>query len=106
MMALAFLPHDKIEEGFNFIKLEVQRLVTSQRQPKWEKLFAYFQHEWMTVVRPQNFTVFNALARTDNFAEFYHRDLNALMGSKPDCPLFVGECHLFSSMHLLLDIYS
>lgn len=89
-MALAYLPSNKINEGFEWLKAEVTRVVDAQRLPKWTKLFDYFKREWIKVVGPKNFTVFNALDRTDNNAETYHRDLNMAMSSKPDCPVFIG----------------
>ena len=89
-MALAYLPYKKISEGLNFLKAEVNR------RKKWDKMFTYFEKEWMKIVTPKNFTVFNSLDRTDNNAESYHRDLNREMGSKPDCPIFVGM--IYSSL--------
>lgn len=90
-MALAYLPPDKIQEGLTFLKTEIDRLVLNwKRLDKWAKMFTYFEKEWMKIVGPKNFTVFNALDRTDNNAESYHRDINRDMGSKPDCPEFVG----------------
>lgn len=90
LMSLAYLPHNKIVEGLNWLKAEVRRLVDPKRLPKWEKLFTYFEREWIKIVGPKNFTVFNALDRTDNSAESYHRDLNRDMGKNPDCPDFLG----------------
>lgn len=92
IMALAYLPYKKIREGLHFIEKEVIRLVTdSKRLRAWTKMLEYFEQEWMKVVKPKNFSVFNALDRTDNNAESYHRDLNREMGSKPTCPHFLGK---------------
>lgn len=88
-MALAYLPPDRIPKALKELKKQVK-----EQQPdleaKWEKFWAYFDREWMKIVRPKNFSVYNALDRTDNKAENYHHWLNNEMGSKPLVPVFIG----------------
>lgn len=98
LMNLSLLPHDKVAEGLEYLKSEVNRLVLDlKRLAKWEKIFQYFDREWMKIVGPKNFSVFNALDRTDNNAESYHRDLNSLLGKNPGCPDLIGMNFDFKS---------
>lgn len=104
-MNVPLLPHEKIVEGVQFLKGEVQRLVEdSKRREKWDNMFDYVDRQWIQIVQPINLTFFNALDRTDNNSETYHRDLNRDMGSKPDCPKFVGMNFKFFYYQKLLNI--
>lgn len=92
VMALAYLPPDRIPKALqNLKKLVKQEQPEKEWQDKWDKFWAYFDREWMKIVQPKNFTVCNALDRTDNKAENYHHWLNALMGCKPKVPFFIGN---------------
>lgn len=91
-MNIQLLPHDKIIEGLNVVKEEVKLKVHDvKRVAKWDKMFAYVEGEWIRIVKPVNLTLFNALDRTDNNSETYHRDVNRDLGAKPDCPKFMGK---------------
>lgn len=96
LMNVPLLPHEKIEEGLELLKGEVKRSVDDpKRRAKWDEMFGYVNKECIKIVQPINLTFFNALDRTDNNAESYHRDLNREMGSKPNCPIFMGMCNYF-----------
>lgn len=91
-MALAYLPSDRIPKALkelkNFVKTQQPGQVLEK---KWDKFWAYFDKEWMRIVKPKNFSVYNALDRTDNRAENYHRWLNNDLGCKPLVPIFIGK---------------
>lgn len=74
-IALSLLPYDKIVEGFVLLKQEAIEK-QSDRANKCEKFCKYFENEWLKKVTPESFSVFNALDRTNNYIESWHRRLN------------------------------
>lgn len=92
IITLAYLPADKIEEGLQLIEESAYKLGKEQNtEAYWKSFFGYFHREWMTIVKPNNFSVFNAPERTNNAIERYHKDLNQLMGHKPTPLKFIGN---------------
>lgn len=91
-MNVPLLPADKIVEGFECVKAQVnQQVMDPKRIEKWNQIFCYVNREWVRIVKPANLSVFKALDRTDNHSETYHRDVNRDMGMKPNCPTFIRK---------------
>lgn len=71
---LALLPQDKIEEGLKIIEGLIEK--NSSDKPavylKWLQYLEYFVSEWMTVVGPKVFSVYNSVDRTNNYLESLH----------------------------------
>lgn len=92
VMALAYLPPDRIPKGLADLKKLVQtQQPDKETQEKWKKFWNYYDKEWIKIVKPKNFSVYNALDRTDNKAENYHHWLNEEMRCKPHVPVFIGD---------------
>lgn len=101
MIALAYLPLDRVIEGLEYIeKLAFDLGDKAKTTNSWAKFFAYYRKEWIQIVKPINFSVIKGLRRTNNHIERYHRSLNELMGSKPDVKHFVGKNFPISSINL------
>lgn len=86
------MPSERIGEALLLIEraaLDLGEKVGTRNN--WRDFFTYFRKEWMKVVRPENFSIFKALNRTNNVIERYHRDLNEEMGSKPSPKHFIGN---------------
>lgn len=50
----------------------------------WSKYFEYFEWDWMIVIEPEYFIVFQSADRTNNYIESYHRGIkNKIGGRKP-----------------------
>lgn len=91
IIALAFLPSERISEALLLIERAAFDLgKTAGTELYWRNFFVYFRREWMRVVKPENFSIFKSLHRTNNVIERYHRDLNEEMGSKPSPKHFIG----------------
>lgn len=92
IIALAYLPATKIEEGLKVVEESAYELGKEQKTTAhWKSFFFYYRREWMTTVKPPNFSVFNAPERTNNALERYHKVLNQLMGHKPSPTKFIGK---------------
>lgn len=92
MIALALLPPHLIREGLNHVKKLAFALGKKEGTlKKWKKLFKYFEKEWMDIVKPEGFSVFDALDRTNNCLERYHRDLNQMLIHHPSVKKFLGK---------------
>lgn len=92
IMALTYLPAEKIPEGLAYCKEVAFEVGKEQKTTKyWQDFFTYYDLEWMTKVKPENFSVFNAPERTNNCIERYHRELNQWMGHKPSAVKFIGK---------------
>jgi hypothetical protein len=73
MMALAFLPTDKIMATFE--QLQQQPVVTLN--DKLQELFTYYQHTWLTGDFPMDmWNVHQSAIRTNNIVEGWHSKLN------------------------------
>lgn len=91
IIALAYLPPTNIIEGLEIIEKEAMELGQEQSTTAaWTKFFSYFRKEWITIVKPENFSVIHALYRTNNFIERWHKYLNMEMGCKPTVKKFIG----------------
>lgn len=92
LIALAYLPAKLIVEGL--LEIEKEAKLVGEKAgtwKKWQNFFEYYRREWIFIVKPQNFSVFNAVNRTNNKLERYHRNINEKIGSKPTVKKFVGN---------------
>ncbi|CAB0040275.1 unnamed protein product, partial [Trichogramma brassicae] len=83
-----------IEEGFQIIETFTENKFQGEEKllEKWNNFFDhYFTAEWMKKVKPQVFSVFNCVDRTNNYLESYHRTLNQDMRAKPFTSAFIAD---------------
>lgn len=96
IISLALLPPDRVEEALQYVEGLAYELGLRQGTSiKWLKFFKYFRKEWMKVVTPKGFSVFDALDRTNNCIERYHRDLNQFLMTDPAVHKFMGKYMLY-----------
>lgn len=65
-MALALLPMDRIQEGFELVK---QNVLASPHSQELGLFVAYFEKEWFQSFTPSDWSVNKKTWRTNNFAE-------------------------------------
>lgn len=97
IIALPFLPADRIIEGLDSVQILAYELGRRQSTTeKWKNFFEYYRKEWIQIVKPENFTVCGVRFRTNNFLERWHRDLNEYLCAKPTVKNFIGNaCKFF-----------
>uniref|UniRef100_A0ABD2XDD1 MULE transposase domain-containing protein n=1 Tax=Trichogramma kaykai TaxID=54128 RepID=A0ABD2XDD1_9HYME len=86
LLVLPLLPANNIPEGFDVILKLVKKLFIDEPKylERWSKfLNNYFTKEWMKKVKPETFSVFNSVDRTNNYLESYHRTLNKFIRANP-----------------------
>lgn len=84
-VTLALLPPERIEEGLQYIEkvIKVTEMEEKMRE-RWGKFVSnYYKKYWISVVKPEYISVFNADERTNNCIERYHRKLNERMRKSP-----------------------
>ena len=89
IILLALLPTNKFQDGFLYIKTEVNKNFRNCR--KWKKFMKYFKRQWVQKVTPEVFSVFGVVDRTNNFLESYHRTLNKRLGKAPEQKKLLGK---------------
>ncbi|KAL7298898.1 hypothetical protein TKK_0008005 [Trichogramma kaykai] len=92
LLVLPLLPANNIPEGFDVILKLVKKLFIDEPKylERWSKfLNNYFTKEWMKKVKPETFSVFNSVDRTNNYLESYHRTLNKFIRANPTTHQFV-----------------
>lgn len=94
LLVLPLLPAEKIEEGLEIIKINIQELFNDDKKKleKWQEFInSYFTRQWMKNVTPSVFSVYKMIDRTNNFLESYHRTLNSFIGTKPSTFTFLRK---------------
>lgn len=86
-MALAFFPQEKIPRVYKMIKESIPETLEELLGP----FFAYYENEWLTVIKPQRFSVHNQEHRTNNFSEASNRKINANVAKRPPPGVFLGN---------------
>lgn len=98
LMALAYLPGDKIEAAYEYFKAEILRKFPEgdKLRKKWEKFLKYFERQWMR--DPHNFSIFNLKHISNNFIERYHRFLNDYIDTHPNIGTFYSKSLLLFTL--------
>uniref|UniRef100_A0ABD2W7J4 Uncharacterized protein n=1 Tax=Trichogramma kaykai TaxID=54128 RepID=A0ABD2W7J4_9HYME len=92
LLVLPLLPADKIPEGFQIIKEVIANEFADNPKflKRWTKFIDnYFTKEWMNKIKPETFSVYNSVDRTNNCLESYHRSLNQKLKSNPSVYTFL-----------------
>ena len=87
-MALALLPSDKVEEGFNAI---IDEIISQGLYDEWKQFIIYFGVFWMLQTGPHIFSVYKIPHRINNNAESYHSAIQKQFGSNPSVKNFIGN---------------
>lgn len=92
---LALLPDSKIEEGVEIITELIDCNFPGEKSAptrlKWGKYMKYFKDEWMNKVKPETFSVYNMVDRTNNFLESYHSWLWTKLRTGPTVFKFLSK---------------
>ncbi|CAD6206563.1 GSCOCG00010048001-RA-CDS [Cotesia congregata] len=78
IISLALLPSHQIIPAFKWLLT-----VYSAFQPAFHQFLQYFQSYWLETVKPENFSVFGCLEKTNNYVESNNRRLNVEFGIHP-----------------------
>lgn len=77
---------------FKFEVTDEENKQTEQQKLLWLKFMnKYFSKEWMTIVKPETFSVYNIVDRTNNCLESYHRWLHAKLRTNPSAFQFLRK---------------
>lgn len=93
---LALLPPAKFEAGLHHIKEEIYK--NYKNDENWKNFMAYFTKEWSS----EKCCVFEAVDRTNNHCESYHRTLNMDLGKAPILKKFIGK---FVKLRIRISLY-
>lgn len=70
---IALLPYDKIKDAFVYLLREA---LEEKRFKEFAPFISYFKKEWMEIVKPEYFSVFDKDVRTTGSAEAFNGKLN------------------------------
>lgn len=76
LLALALLPANCIADAFHHLVNTADADIVMY----FQNLLAYYKRQWITKVKPQGYSVYNEIHRTNNPLEAYHRILGEMMG--------------------------
>lgn len=79
LLALAYLPSDKIQAAYTTLKNALPR----DRQNVLRGFLNYFERYWLGVVKPHGFSVHGLGRRTNNISESYNSKLQHKLGPHP-----------------------
>ncbi|CAD6239584.1 GSCOCG00012555001-RA-CDS [Cotesia congregata] len=75
LIGLAFLPANEIHNALNYLKMVYQVFL-----PSFQSFLQYFESYWMNYVKPENWSIFSFLDRTNNSVESNNRRINVKFG--------------------------
>lgn len=75
LIGLAFLPANEIHNALNYLKMVYQVFL-----PSFQSFLQYFESYWMNYVKPENWSIFGFLDRTNNSVESNNRRINVEFG--------------------------
>lgn len=79
LMALAFLPEDKIKDSYE----EFVGSLTDDYKEIFKPLLTYYKDYWLDTRGPSDFSVYNLKKMTDNYSESYNADLTRIFKKHP-----------------------
>lgn len=85
IMALACLPADMIQREYEALVHELEAPLRRQLEP----FLAYYQRQWLRIVKPAGFSVFGLSKRTNNVIESYNSVLSRELGRRPSAWTFI-----------------
>lgn len=104
---LALLPSERISEVLDEIYLDAILESKNSEDDDAEYDFCEFVDEyfipyWMERIRPENFSVFDEIDRTNNKIESYHSKLPRFLGIRPILTAFLRKYQYFLISFLLI----
>lgn len=85
LVALAFLPETLILEGFNIISEIIFKNCTSL-----QSFIKYYKDTWINGFKPESFSVFQQIHRTNNISERHNRELRINLKKHTTIAEFLG----------------
>ena len=79
IIALSFLPYKKIREGFEYVETEINTVFSDNIY--WKRFIKYYKTKWLEKVKPERFSVFDMIERTNNYYAKYVSTINGRMGN-------------------------
>lgn len=93
VMNLALLPPSLIPSALTKIIEEVELVFKDNPTmlDHWTTFFDYFERQWMVSVKPEYFSVYECVDRTNNYIESYHREVNSRLGGRKTIAVFLSK---------------
>lgn len=85
LIALAFLPENLIEEGYELIT----KIIFDDNE-HLHPFFQYYTETWLHGFQPASFCIYQELHRTNNISERHNRELGESLNKHPRIVLFLG----------------
>lgn len=85
LISLAFLPHTLIEEGFELIST-----IIFNDCAYLQSFFHYYKQTWINGFKPDSFSVFQQVNRTNNVSERHNRELRSNLKKHTTIVEFLG----------------
>lgn len=96
ILALAYLPPDRIVDEFERQVEAVQDIGDDQIVRKFHDFFRYFRRYWLNIVKPEGFSVFGLSSRTNNCSESTNAELARGLGNRPVMCDFICKLYIFT----------
>lgn len=101
LLILPLLPGEDIELAFYWILSTTIPALLLQ----FKKLLKYFHNQWINRIRPNLYSVFLQIFRTNNFSEAYNKVLHLRFGTHPNIWDFTGLLYLLLCFSQTVNIY-
>lgn len=91
--ALAYLPEEEIPVAL--IKI-IRREEDENIFKRTRRFFKYLIDQWLIKRKPEEWSVFNCIRKTNNASESFNRSLNANFGRRPEIWQFTSNINILS----------
>lgn len=94
LSVLPRLPANEIKKGFKVIKQEAEKTLDSRLKKKMDKLFQYFNNQWLIKTSAEELSVHGKNVRVTSGLESINARINDLMPMKhPHFWIWLGKVH-------------
>ncbi|CAI6361421.1 unnamed protein product [Macrosiphum euphorbiae] len=108
VMAIALLPNQKLDEGFDEIRrmyrTEIQNYIGQNENENIHKFLEYYRRTWLTGIFAEMLSVSHQNRRTNNVLEISHRNLMTNMQNPNPSPWLFLE-NLITHVHGIMNDY-
>lgn len=88
LISLALLPDHLIIEGFQII---THIIFDAKKNEKFNAFMKYYERTWIRGFKPQLFSVYKRVHRTNNITERHNRQLKETLQKHSTCIEFLGS---------------